>query len=133
MPELKWNEYNFVECLGVLPETDEFFCSWHFTVIKDDLKLDLSLWQNESCIAVSISKVKSKTPFITFYFIVRDEVKLKKEKDVLALIFNDIVFVESRFWIERVGKYVDYFDKGNVATKNNFVISTFPKLEFKVE
>lgn len=24
MPELKWNEYEFIECLGVLPEVDDY-------------------------------------------------------------------------------------------------------------
>ena len=97
MPELKWNEYDFVECLGVLSKTDEFFCSHGFTIIKDGLKVDLTLWQYESLVVISIHQESNPKPFIEFSFIVRDKIKFMNEKSISQLIFCDCVFVENRF------------------------------------
>jgi len=42
---LVWNPYEFIECLGVLPETDEDETYHSFEVKKDGLRLHLSVFQ----------------------------------------------------------------------------------------
>ncbi len=45
---LAWNKYDFIECLGVLPEVGEDETCFYFRVEKDRLRLDLTLFPNAS-------------------------------------------------------------------------------------
>jgi hypothetical protein len=42
---LVWNEYEFIECLGVVPEVEEYETAHHFKVLRDGLRLELSVFQ----------------------------------------------------------------------------------------
>lgn len=42
---LVWNQYEFVECLGVLPDVEEYETSHSFIVEKDGLRLSLTVFQ----------------------------------------------------------------------------------------
>ena len=113
--------------------TDEFFCSPHsFTIIKDGLKVELTLWQDESLVAISIYQESNPKPFIEFNFIVRDKIKFLNEKASSQLIFCDCVFVENRFWRNSEENELDFFNTDKIRTKTDFVLSTYPKLEFRI-
>ncbi|HEY9402311.1 MAG TPA: hypothetical protein VIQ24_06435 [Pyrinomonadaceae bacterium] len=45
MPMLVWNQYEFIECLGVVPEVEEYETAHYFKVTKDGLRLELSIFQ----------------------------------------------------------------------------------------
>lgn len=133
MPELNWNEYDFIECLGVIPETDDYFCSHEFTVEKDNLILEITVYQNESFVAISLTQRDANKPFINLCFIVREKIEFKNKKGFSVLKFIDIVFVESRFWMERQEKRRNYFDKEITIVGNILEVSMYPKFEIKVE
>ncbi len=42
---LTWNQYEFTECLEVLPEVGEYENHHTFRVEKDDLRLELTVFQ----------------------------------------------------------------------------------------
>ena len=42
---LTWNQYEFIECLAVLPEVEEYETCHTFKVEKDGLKLVLTIYQ----------------------------------------------------------------------------------------
>jgi hypothetical protein len=43
---LVWNQYEFIECLGVVPEVNEEYETHHlFKVEKDGLRLELGVFQ----------------------------------------------------------------------------------------
>ena len=42
---LVWNQYEFIECLGVVPEIEEDEIAHYFKVSKDGLRLELSVFQ----------------------------------------------------------------------------------------
>ena len=42
---LKWNQYEFIECLEVVPEVEEYETSHAFRVEKHGLRLELSVFQ----------------------------------------------------------------------------------------
>jgi len=42
---LIWNQYEFIECLGVVPEVEEYETAHHFKVSKDGLHLEMSVFQ----------------------------------------------------------------------------------------
>jgi hypothetical protein len=133
MPELRWNEYEVIECLGVLPEEEEFFASHYFRLIKDGLLLEMTIWQYESCIAISASKETDEKPFITLYFLVRDKVTFINEKNSAALKFQDCIVVSSRFWMYREDENKDYFDKNIFPGKLDFELHVYPGIELKFD
>jgi hypothetical protein len=51
---LVWNQYDFIECLGVLPEVEEDEVSHSFQVVKDGLRLDLTVFQYHSDIYIDL-------------------------------------------------------------------------------
>jgi hypothetical protein len=59
---LKWNEYEFIECLGVLPEIGQDGLSHFFRVEKDGLRLDLIVFQYDSDVRIEIYKQDLDAP-----------------------------------------------------------------------
>lgn len=114
MPKLKWNVYDFVECLGVLPEIDDYETGHHFTIEKDDLNLVLSIWQYDGLFQISLYQSKIEIPIISFYLAVRDEVKYINDKRGSYLTFQNCSVVASDYPLAANGKFQD----GN---SNNFL------------
>ncbi len=54
MPELVWDETDFVTCLEALPTIDEYETGYHYVVEKDGLKLDLSVYPFAADICITI-------------------------------------------------------------------------------
>jgi len=131
MPELVWNEYEVIECLGVLPETEEFFTSHYFKLIKNELVLAMTIWQIESCVAISISKETDSKPFVTIYILVRDKISFVNEKKSSYLVFRDCIVVSSEFWMHTDEEFINYFDKNIFPSKLDFELHVYPKLELK--
>ncbi len=44
---LVWSQYDFIECLGVVPEVGEYEVSHSFRVERDGLRLDLTVFQDD--------------------------------------------------------------------------------------
>src|SRR5687767_13037886 len=108
MPELKWNEYEVIECLGVLPEIDDYNIGHHFKIERNGLILEMSIWQYESLIAISLYQTGNKNPFITFWFVVRDEIRYINDKRGYFLEFNNLLVVKKRSYYIEEG---DVFDE----------------------
>jgi hypothetical protein len=129
MPQLKWNEYDFVECLGVLPKTEEYETDHFFRLKQDGLIVEMTIWQYESLIAISITQDKTEKPFLTFFFVVRDEVKFRNDKEGSRLEFIDSVIVPLRFYHLSEG---NVFEKANYPTDISIELWIYPKLEIKI-
>jgi hypothetical protein len=66
MPQLKWNEADFAACLEVLPTIDEYATGHHYKVEKDGLRLELSVYQYDSDIMISLYQLDNSRPLINF-------------------------------------------------------------------
>ena len=51
---LVWNEYDFVECLGVLPEVGDYETSHFYKVEKEELRLELKVKQYDGDIYIEL-------------------------------------------------------------------------------
>lgn len=132
MPELKWKDYEVVECLCILPETDEFFTSHWFVKRFGPLRLELTIWENESLVAVHLFQGVDTTPFFDLSFIVRDCIEFVSEAEFTCLRFRNSVIVNSRFWqIDEEDKQ-DWFDTRLLPTNIGFELTSYPNFEFKV-
>ncbi len=132
MPQLKWYEYEVIECLGVLPEQEEFFESHHFKLAKGGLILELTIYEYESLITFSLFKQTSNKPFLTLTFIIRDEIKFINEKDSASLLFKNCILVSDQFWMYQGNEGKDLFDKTKFATELDIELTVYPHLGFKV-
>ncbi|HMV46272.1 MAG TPA: hypothetical protein PLD20_03340 [Blastocatellia bacterium] len=65
MPQLVWNETDFIECLGVLPEIDEYETGRHFTIHRNGLRLLLSVYQYDAAVWLSLYREESKEALFT--------------------------------------------------------------------
>jgi hypothetical protein len=66
MPQLKWDEYDFVTCLEVLPRIDEYETGHHYCVSRDGLRLELSVFQFDSDICMTVYRDGVERPIIDF-------------------------------------------------------------------
>lgn len=131
MPELKWNETDVIECLGVLPETDEFFSSHSFLLNKDGLFINITIWQIESLVALSIAKDSKAVPFLDIHFVVRDRIDFINEKDYSSLIFRDCIVVSDQFWMYYKSDKNDVFDKTAFTWVTDLELTVYPGFHFK--
>lgn len=131
MPELKWNQYDFIECFGVLPIYEEEYDVFTlFEVKRENLKLELSVWQHESLFSISLFQNKEENPFIRFYFVVRDKVRFINDKRGRYLEFSDCIIVESRFYYIETG---ELFNNNSFPRHLNIELIVDPKIVVKFE
>lgn len=93
MPELVWNEHEVIECLGVLPVSDEYKTEYYFEVANGGLRLKISLWPIESLLACSLFEKSGNTPVTSVWFVVRKHLIYVNDKRGSFLRFEDIVIV----------------------------------------
>lgn len=127
MPELKWNEYDFIECLGVLPKIDEYETGHHFSVGKDGLNLVLSIWQYDCLFEISLSQSGKDNPFINFYLSVREEVKFINDKRGKYLSFQGCTIVSSEQPITDSINFVQGIDSNNLVMQ----LEVDPQIQIK--
>lgn len=94
MTELKWNDYEVIECFGVLPTVDEYKVDYHFKKEIEGLTLELSIWPLESLIALSLFRGGCEQPMFSMWFVVRDRLRYVNDKRGSYLLFEDVVTVK---------------------------------------
>jgi hypothetical protein len=66
MPQLTWDEADFLACLDVEPTIDEYEAGYHYSVVKDGLRLELAVFQFSSDICISVYRDSVERPIISF-------------------------------------------------------------------
>lgn len=129
MPELKWNEYEIIECLSVLPEIDDYNTGHHFKVEKNNLILKMSIWQHESLIAISLYQTGNENPFMIFWFVVRDEIRYINDKRGSFLEFSNFLIIKNRSYYIEQG---DVFEESKFPIKLNLELTIEPEISFRI-
>ncbi|MGJ8641469.1 MAG: hypothetical protein ACSHYA_18915 [Opitutaceae bacterium] len=57
---IKWNEVDFIECLGVVPETEADGVFYSFKVIENGIQLKLSISPYAGDAKITLSKIESE-------------------------------------------------------------------------
>jgi hypothetical protein len=103
MPQLNLSQYEFIECLEVLPTVEEGQIRHLFTVARGGITLELTLWQYESIVQFALRSGNASDPLIEFAIVVRGAAgHLKVPGGLECLEFTDCLIVPDRF------SYVDY-------------------------
>jgi hypothetical protein len=123
MRELKWNKFDFVECLGVLFEFNEDSATYFYKLEKNGLILEISVCDYESFVEISLFQKSEDEPFFITSFFVRDKIQYVNEKNVSFLEFNDCVISDLYD--------VDLSNREKYSDYARFEIHTFPKFQIK--
>ncbi|HEV2800753.1 MAG TPA: hypothetical protein VGW12_09665 [Pyrinomonadaceae bacterium] len=62
MPEFVWNEYEFIECLGVVPTVEKYESGHHFKIERDGLRLELSVFQYDGDVHLDLYREGTDAP-----------------------------------------------------------------------
>lgn len=54
MPLFKWSSVDFIQCLGVVPEVEEYDISHTFTVMKDEMRLVVKVRQFDGDVDIAL-------------------------------------------------------------------------------
>jgi hypothetical protein len=93
MTELRWNKADFLECFGVLPETEEDEGYYGYTVTRAGLVLLVTVRPYESVIDIRLRREACSDDFFAFSLLVGGAVEYKREKwgDYLLLPASRVV------------------------------------------
>ena len=110
MPELAWDETDFLACLEVEPQIEEYGMAYHYEVSRGTLTLFVSVWPYESVVALSLlaQDTQETTTNITLWLAIRGAVHYIHDKRGEFLEFNDCVVISTRFFS---GAIESVFDK----------------------
>jgi len=103
MPELKWDELDFLMCLEVVPETEEYGTEFIYEVKGGGLRLIVTVWPFESVAQFTLWQDLYEAPLLDFALFVRGEVRYISDKGAEYLEFQDSVFGPGRFWYSVAG------------------------------
>ena len=119
MPQLRWNDSDFLDFFAVEPTVEDYAVSYNYELERDGLRLLFTLWQLESVIQASLFRCKTDTKLFTFAAYVRGEARFINDERGRYLDFEDCIVAPSRFW---------YIHAGDPFDQNRFPVSVTIRL-----
>ncbi len=77
---LVWNQYEFVECLGVLPEVEEYETCHSFRVERDGLRLSLTVFQYDGDVYLDLYREGVEPPVFSMRLLDCDGARYVSDK-----------------------------------------------------
>jgi hypothetical protein len=131
MPELNWDQTDFIECLEVLPQTNEYGTEQIFQLDREGLSLKVSVWPLESVVYLDLHRVNHEARIIGFALFVRGRVEHVKERSFEYLRFHDALPAPSRF------SYMDFSEDVHSTARSPYGLTvrlrTKPDIEIEFE
>lgn len=107
MPDLDWDEQEFLECIAVLPEVEEYETEHIYRSTKAGISLTVTLWKYESTVEIALAVGKTARLLTRSTYGVHGRVHCLQEQGRTALVFPDAVLVPSRFYHAREWSFAD--------------------------
>ncbi len=108
MPQLRWNDTDFLDFFAVEPTVEEHAVSHSYELERDGLRLLFTLWQLESVIQASLFRENAETALFSFAAYVRGEARFINDRRGRYIDFEDCIVAPNRFWCIQSG---DPFDQ----------------------
>src|SRR5688572_9093968 len=108
MPQLRWNETDFLDFFAVEPTIDDYAVSHNYEIESDGLRLLFTLWQFESVIQTSLFRSQAEDALFSFAAYVRGEARFINDQRGRYIDFEDCIVAPNRFWYIQTG---DPFDR----------------------
>jgi hypothetical protein len=80
MPELIWDELDFLECLETVPEVEADGVWYSYDVTQSEHRLLVTVFPYESVVALTLCPEASETPLVEFTLYVRSAVRHINDK-----------------------------------------------------
>ena len=114
MPQLNWNDLDFLDFFAVEPNVEDYAVSYNHEIERDGLRLLFTVWHLESVIQASLFREKSDDALFTFAAYVRGEARFINDKRGRYLEIADCIIAPNRFW---------YIVSGDPFDRDRFPIS----------
>ena len=88
---LDWDEYEVVECLGVVPIIEEYKAEYSYKVETDTLHLWLHIYPEESIVLLRLYQNAVEEPLVQMNLVVRGKVRCVKDEHGEYLVFGQCV------------------------------------------
>ena len=108
MPQLAWNDVDFLDFFAVEPIVEDGAISFNYEIQRNGLRLLFTVWQYESVIQASVFRGDADVALFTFAAYVRDEARFINDKRGRLLEIADCIIAPNRFWYIESG---DPFDR----------------------
>lgn len=108
MPQLDWDELDFLDYLEVAPVVDEDSASHSYELLQNDLRLILTVWQYESVVQLSLFRDATDATIFSFACYVRKNARYVNDKRGRYLELVDCVIAPTRFWYLQAGDVFDH-------------------------
>jgi hypothetical protein len=122
MPNLQWDELDFLECLEVVPEVEEDGISYTYDVQRGDFRLLVTVRPLESVVECTLWQQEVEASLFDFDVYVRGRVRHINDKRGEYLEFQDSIVVPDRFW---------YVEAGDLFSPERFALSVTLALRIK--
>jgi hypothetical protein len=119
MPQLQWNDTEFLEFFAVEPTIEEYGVSHDYELDRDGLRLLFTVWQLESVIQASLFRDNTEAALFTFAAYVRGEARFINDQRGRYVDFEDCIVAPNRFW---------YIEAGNPFDQQRFPMSVTIRL-----
>lgn len=103
MPQLEWNEVDFLKCFEVEPEVEDYETSHAYTLDRAALRLIVVVWQHENVVQLSLSLKDSSETITEMVCFVRGGVRHVNDKRGEYLWFSNCIIGPDRFWYQTTG------------------------------
>jgi len=99
VPQLEWDELEFLEYLSVVPSVEEDAVSHAYQFSRDGLEAFLTIWQYESFAMLTIGYADTHQPLIELGFFIRGRAGIERHfgTDKPHLCFSNCIVADSRF------------------------------------
>ena len=111
MPQLEWNEIDFLDCFAVEPAVEDYTNSFNYEIERAGLRLLFTVWQHESVIQASLFRAGSDDALYTWAAYVRGAARFVDDQRGRYLEFEDCIIAPNRFW---------YIQSGDVFNRDRF-------------
>ncbi len=128
MPELQWDDLDFLECLETVPEVEEYGISSSYNVIRGGHRLMVTVWPYESVVQLTLWSEQVESPLVELALFVRGAVGHIHDQRGEYLEFPDCIVAPNRFWYLQAG---DVFDHGRFAYGVTIQLSIKPGIRLR--
>ena len=125
MPQLEWNELDFLDFFAVEPTVEDHAISHDYQIERDGLRLLFTVWQLESVIQASLFRDESDDALFTFAAYARGEARFINDKRGRYLEIEDCIVAPNRFWYNQAG---DVFDRARFPSSVTVTLSVDPDI-----
>lgn len=94
----KWNQYDFLTCLEVMPEDEDYGFRYTYRISRAGMKLIVGVVPHMDMVQIALAQEEAKTYLMRFDLLVRGEVLHQRERSQEWLEFHDCVVLSAASW-----------------------------------